>query len=159
MTTGVENTPEITALRKILALALRLRKTVPTSAAHLVRFCATAGVVPTVREMLAVEPVDDERADKLPTIRTCGGCAYCAATLEIDKGDDFTDLEYVHEQAPCELSAMRRTERDKPPPLWCPLRTQILDGVTGQLRTTPIPPNCIGTLVHPPNDICPRCDR
>jgi len=27
------------------------------------------------------------------------------------------------------------------------------------VRVLPEAPNCIGVLTHPPNDLCPKCDR
>lgn len=43
------------ALRNVLALSHRLRKTDPMNADHLARFCASAGVVPTFMRGI-VEP-------------------------------------------------------------------------------------------------------
>jgi len=94
LTTGrVENAQEITALRNVLALSNRLWKTDPACAAHLVRFCASAGVVPYVMR-------------KRPSARY----------------------------------------KPKAPP---DVAVRVLSEA----------PNCIGVLTHPPNDLCPKCDR
>lgn len=56
------------ALRNVLALAARLRRTDPENAAHLIRFCAAAGVVPEIlRAEAAAPPEPSAEAEALRT--------------------------------------------------------------------------------------------
>ena len=73
----IENAREAAALRDVLALSHRLRKTDPVNAAHLVRFCASAGVVPKITRKGDISGCDttasehvDEVGDERETIAT-----------------------------------------------------------------------------------------
>lgn len=50
---------------------------------------------------------DEVRA--LPVLRTCGECAYCVTDLHVGEWCDRDEQQ-------------RDTERESPPPSWCPLR-------------------------------------
>lgn len=53
--------------------------------------------------------VEIERLRALPVLRTCADCGYCVTDLHVGEWCDRDEQQ-------------RDTERESPPPSWCPLR-------------------------------------